>query len=114
MIPNQIILVKQANIHVYSIEVRYLSLMSIVSPLHARVYWPFQGDVSFVDLFFLLIYVFMFVSVILPSCLLLAALWSSSWCGWPLGSLLCGVLLCFCCLSMWYPGWDVVLGCISY
>ena len=34
----QIILEKQVNIHVYSIEIRYLPLMSIVNPLHARVY----------------------------------------------------------------------------
>ena len=35
------------NIHVHSIEVRYLSLMAIVNPLHARVYWPFQGGAFF-------------------------------------------------------------------
>ena len=50
-IPGQIILVKQVNIHVYSNEVRYLSLMLIVNSLHARVYWPFQGGASFVDPF---------------------------------------------------------------
>ena len=46
-IPGQIILFKQVNIHVYSIEVKYLSLMSIDNPLHARVYWPFQGGAYF-------------------------------------------------------------------
>ena len=35
------------NIPVHSNEVRYLSLMAIVNPLHARVYWPFQGGASF-------------------------------------------------------------------
>ena len=49
--PGQIILVKQVNIHMYSFEVRYLSLMPIVNPLHARVYWPFQVGASLVDLF---------------------------------------------------------------
>ena len=35
-IPVQIILVKQVNIPVYSIEIRNLSLMPLVNPLHAR------------------------------------------------------------------------------
>ena len=39
------------NIHAYSIEVRYLSVMPIGNPLHARVYWPFQGGASFVFMF---------------------------------------------------------------
>ena len=37
MILGQIILVKQVHIHVYSIEVKYLSLIYIVNPLHASV-----------------------------------------------------------------------------
>ena len=56
VIPGQIILLKKVNIHVYSIEVGYLSLMSIVNLLYARVYWPFQGGVSFVDPFLLFMF----------------------------------------------------------
>ena len=41
-------------IHVYSIEVRFLSPMSIVNPFHARVYWPFEGDATFADPFFVI------------------------------------------------------------
>ena len=41
---------KKLNTYVYSIEVRYLLLVSIVNFLHARVYWPFEGGASFVDL----------------------------------------------------------------
>ena len=37
VIPGQIILVKQVNFHLHSIEVRYLSLMSVVNPLHEIV-----------------------------------------------------------------------------
>ena len=51
VIPDQIILDKQVSIHV-SIEVRYLSLIYIVNPLHGRVYRPFQGGASFVDHFY--------------------------------------------------------------
>ena len=51
VIPGQINLVKKVNIHVDSIEVRYLSLIPIVNPFNASVYWPFQGSASFVDPF---------------------------------------------------------------
>ena len=51
MIPGQIIRVKQGYIHESSTEVRYMSFMYIVNPLHARVYCPFQGGASFVDPF---------------------------------------------------------------
>ena len=80
--------VKQINIHVYSTEVKHLSLMTIIKHLHARVYWPFEGRVSFVDIFFL--FVFHVSLCYMLSCLFLATLWSPSWCGWPLGSLMCG------------------------
>ena len=43
--------VKQVNIHVYSTEVKHLSLMTIIKHLHARVYWPFEGGV-FLWIFF--------------------------------------------------------------
>ena len=76
----QIILVKQVNIPVYSIEVRTLSLMHIVNPLHARVHWPFQGDASLVDPF-VICFTLVFV---MPSCLFLVALWSPA--GWELAS----------------------------
>ena len=32
--------------------------------------------------------------------------------GWPLGSLVCDVFLCFCHFPMWCPGQGVVLDCI--
>ena len=56
LIAGQIILFKQVYTHVYSIEVRYQSLMSIVNPLYARLYWPFQASASFVDLFLLFMF----------------------------------------------------------
>ena len=40
---------------------------------------------------------------VMPPCLFLVALWSPSGRGWPLGSLVCGVFLCFCCFPMWCP-----------
>ena len=49
-IPGQIILVKQVNIHVYSIEARYMSFMPVVKHFHARVYWSFEGG-SFLVMF---------------------------------------------------------------
>ena len=33
--------------------------------------------------------------------------------GWPLGSLVCDVFLCFCHFPMWCPGSGVVLDCID-
>ena len=33
--------------------------------------------------------------------------------GWPRGSLICDVLLCFCHFPMWCPGSGVVLDCID-
>ena len=33
--------------------------------------------------------------------------------GWPLGSLVCDVLLCFCHFPIWYPRSGVVLDCID-
>ena len=33
--------------------------------------------------------------------------------GWPLGSLVCGVFLCFCLFPMRYPGSGVVRDCID-
>ena len=82
MIRGQIILTKQVNSHVYTIEVRYMPRMSIVNSLHARVYCPFQGGATFVDHFLL----FMFhASFVLLSCLFLVALWSPAGRGWLLG-----------------------------
>ena len=54
-----------------------------------------------------------FVSVML-SCLFIAALWSpaAGKC-WPLGSLVCNVLLCFCHFLIWCPGPGGLLDCID-
>ena len=46
VIPSQIFMVKQVNIYVYSIEVRYMLLMYIANSLHARVYWLFDADLQ--------------------------------------------------------------------
>ena len=45
------ILLRHVNTHLYSFENRYLSLMSIINPLHAKVYWSFQGSATFADPF---------------------------------------------------------------
>ena len=58
-----------------------------------KVYWPFQDGASFADPFCYLCFMLVFVK---PSCLILVALWSPAGRGWPLCSLVCGVLL-FCC-----------------
>ena len=34
--------------------------------------------------------------------------------GWPLGSLVCYVLLCFCYFPMWCPGSGVLLDCKDF
>ena len=49
-------MVKNVNTYMYSIEVRYLKLVStyIANSLHARVYWPFAVGASFADLELLL------------------------------------------------------------
>ena len=100
VIPGQIILVKQVNIHVYSIEVAYLSLISIVNPLLA------VPRCRFLCRAFFGIYVVFFM----PSCMFLVALWPPAGRGWPL---VCGVFLCFYCFPMWCPGLGVVLGRIN-
>ena len=46
-------------------------------------------------------------------CVFIAALRSPAGKDWPLGSLECEVLLCFCQLTMWYPGSGVMLDCID-
>ena len=80
----QIILVKQVNIHMYSIKVRYVSLMSIVN-LCMPEFTAHSKAVPFCYLCFMLVFA-------IPSCLFLAALWSPVGRGWPL---LCGVFLYF-------------------
>ena len=68
----------------------------------------FQGGVSFVDLF-----------VIYVTCLLCCLVCSLQPCGhllgkgWPLGSLVCDVFLCYCHFPMRCPGSGVVLDCID-
>ena len=82
----------------YSIEARYLSRMSIVNPLHARVYWPFQGGASFADYFCYLCFVLVFV---MPFCLFLVALWllaSSVMFSCGFVAIPCGVLVWVWCL----------------
>ena len=74
--------------------------MSIVNPLHARVYWPFKGGATFVDPFCHLCVMLVFV---MPSCLFLAALWSPDGRD-SLLALLCVVFSCVLSLS------DVVSG----
>ena len=34
--------------------------------------------------------------------------------GWPLGSLVCDIFLCFCHFPMWFPESGVVLDCIDF
>ena len=71
-------------------------------PSSNAIYWPFQGGASFVDLFF----------IIYVSCLSLLRCLVCSFhpCdhllgkGWPHGSLMCCVVLCFCHFPMWCPG----------
>ena len=46
-------------------------------------------------------------------CVFIAALQSPAGKDWPLGSLVCEVLLCFCQFPMWCPGSGVVLNCID-
>ena len=49
-------------------------------------------------------------------CHLFCSLWPCSFLlggGWPLGSLVYGVFLCFCCFPMCSPRSGVVLGCIN-
>ena len=52
------------------------------------------------------------VSVML-SCLFIAALWSPAGKGWALGSLMCGVFLCFCHFPIGCPDSGVVLDYID-
>ena len=82
--------------------------MPIVKPLHARVYWLFQGGASFVDPF--LSFMFMLVFV-MPSFLFLAALWSPNGRGGLL-DLLCVVFPCvFVAFPCGVPGrvWCLVV-----
>ena len=46
-------------------------------------------------------------------CVFIAALLSPAGKDWPLGSVECEVLLCFCQFPMWCPGSVVVLDCID-
>ena len=46
-------------------------------------------------------------------CVFIAALLSPAGKDWPLGSLVCEVLLCFCQFPMWCPESGVVLDCID-
>ena len=46
-------------------------------------------------------------------CVFIAALQSPAGKDWPLGSLVCEVLLCFFQIPMWCPGSGVVLDCID-
>ena len=80
----------------------------INGPLDSRVYWLFQGSAYFADSFS---YLFIMLVFVMLSCLLLAALWSPAGRGWPLGSLVCDVFLCFCCFPMWCPKseWSLVV-----
>ena len=73
-----------------------------LSPPVKWFYWHFQGSASFVDHFWIFIF-----------CVFIAALWSPAGKGWPIGSLVCEVLLCFCQFPMWYPGSGVLLDCID-
>ena len=82
--------------------------MSIANPLHARVHWPFPGGASFADP---ICYLCIMLVFIMPSCLLLAALWSPAGMGWPL---VCDVFLCFCCFLMWCPGSGEVFGSLNF
>ena len=59
---------------------------------------PFQDSASFVDHFWLFFF-----------CVFIATIRSPAGKDWPLGSLVCEVLLCFCQFPMWYPGSGVLL-----
>ena len=77
VIPGQIIILKQVNIYVYSIDFRYLP---IANSLHARVYWPFKGSVALAFLFYVSIY----YAILSIPCGLVAACWDGMaprlWC----------------------------------
>ena len=51
----------------------------------------------------------LFLVSVMLSDLFIAALWSPSGKGWPLGSLVFDVFLCFYRFPMWCPGLGVVL-----
>ena len=72
------------------------------------IYWPFQGHASFMD-------PFCYVSCL--SCFIVCSLQPCGHLmrnGWPLGSLVCDVFLCFCHFPMWCSGSGVVLDCIDF
>ena len=77
------------HIHMYSIEVRSLSRMPIVNPLHAKIYWPFQDGDFFVEHFGYLGFMLVFVR---SSCLFRVALWL------PAGMGLASLLTCLRCV----------------
>ena len=97
-------MVKQVNIHVYSIEVRYLKIMSIGNCLSASVFWPFQGCASFADLVCYFFPVSLYYAVLPVPCSIMVACWiglaSYVWC-----------FLVFSLHSHLVAG--VVLGCIT-
>ena len=61
------------------------------------------------DRFCYLCFVFVIFSCLFIYCSLRSLLGK----GWPLGSLVCYVLLCFCHFLMWCPGSGVLLDCID-
>ena len=69
VIPSQIILLKLIFL---CTQLKLDICHSLVSPLQAKMYWPFQGGASFVDPFCYLCFRLVFV---MSPCLFLAALW---------------------------------------
>ena len=94
IIPGQIILDKQVNIHVYSIEVRYLSLMSIITnvTLCTREFTGLSKTVLLLWIIF----------VILVSCNLCDAVLSVP-CGLVVPDLLALLCVVFTCLFVAFP-----------
>ena len=83
------------------------SAVKHVSALKWFFYWPFYGGASFMYLLcFMLIFIYFLVCSLHPCDHLLGK-------GWPLDSLVCDVVLCFCHFPIWCLGSGMTLDCID-